>query len=278
MKKNLKYYLKKVLTKKELGIAPTSFDVVGSIMIFAEFPKELVRKERKIGRIILDNYNNIKTVLRKTKKYSGKYRIPKYKIMAGDRKKEGLHKENNGVFLLDVEKVYFSSRLATERKRINQLVKKNESVLVMFSGCGVYPINIAKNSKVKEVYGVEINPTAHKYAVFNVKKNKVEGRVKLFKGDVRKIVPGLKKKFDRIVMPLPRGGENYLELALRFVKKKGFVHFYDFLRVDDFELAVEKVKYACDKAKKECKILEMNKCGEFGPRIFRICVNFKVLS
>ena len=84
-KQNLKYYLKNKLSKKELKFVPSSFDVVGDILIFSDFPKELVKKEKIIGNTILKNYHHIKTILKKTKKYSGKFRTPKLKVIAGEK-------------------------------------------------------------------------------------------------------------------------------------------------------------------------------------------------
>ena len=118
MKKNLKYHLKNRLSKKELQFVPSSFDVVGDILIFSDFPKELVKREKLIGNAILENYHHIKTILKKTKKYSGKFRTPKLKIIAGEKKKETICKENDVFIKLDVEKVYFSPRMSSERKRI----------------------------------------------------------------------------------------------------------------------------------------------------------------
>ena len=276
MKRNLKYYLKNKLTNKELKFVPSSFDVVGDILIFSEFPKELTKKERIIGNTILENYHHIKTILKKTKKYSGRFRTPKLKVIAGENRKETVCKENDVLLKLDVEKVYFSSRMSSERKRIAELIKPNESVLVMFSGSGVYPLVIAKNTKCKEVYGIEINPVAHKYALENVKKNKLENKTKLFLGDVKKILPKLNKKFDRILMPLPKGGENFLDLALKHIKNKGTVHFYDFLHEDEFDFAVEKIKKACNNLNKKYKILKIVKCGQYSPRFYRVCVDFEV--
>jgi len=276
MKKNLKYYLKNKLTPKELKLVPSSFDVVGDILIFSEFPKEFSKKEKIIGDAILENYHNIKTVLKKMKKYSGKFRTPKLKIIAGERRKETIFRENNVFIKIDVEKVYFSPRMSSERKRISSLIKSNESILVMFSGSSVYPLVIAKNSKCKEVYGIEINPTAHKYALENVKKNKLENKIKLFLGDVRKILPKLNKKFDRILMPLPKGGEDFLDLALRHIKNKGTIHFYDFLHENEFYKAEEKVKKACEKLKKKCRFLKIVKCGQYAPGFYRICADFEV--
>ena len=276
MKKNLRYYIKDKLTKKELELVPSSFDVVGDILIFSDFPEELAKKEKIIGSVILENYPHVKTILKKTKKYSGKFRTPKLKFIAGDEKKETLHKENEVVLRLNVEKVYFSPRMSSERKRITELIKPNESVLVMFSGCAPYPLVIAKNTKCKEVYGIEINPIAHKYALGNIKKNKLDNKIKIFLGDVEKVLPKLNKKFDRILMPLPKGGENFLDLALKYTKKGGFVHFYDFLHENEFYNAEEKVKTACNSLKKKCRIIRTVKCGQYSPRFYRVCVDFFV--
>ncbi len=276
MKKNLKHYLKNKLNAKELELVPTSFDVVGDIMIFSDFPKELIKKEKLIGETILKNYHHIKTVLKKTKKYSGKFRTPKLKVIAGEKKKETIHKENNVLLKLDVEKVYFSPRMSSERKRVADLIKPNESILVMFSGSGVYCLVIAKNTKCKEVYGIEINPRAHKYALENIKKNKLENKIKSFLGDVRRMMPKIDKKFDRILMPLPKGGEDFLDLALRHIKNKGIVHFYDFEHENEFYKAEEKAKKACIKLKKQFKILKTMKCGQYSPGFYRVCVDFEV--
>lgn len=276
MKQNLKYYLKNKLTSEELKFVPSSFDMVGNILIFSEFPKELSKKEKIIGDVILKNYHNIKTVLKKTKKYSGKFRTPKLKVIAGEKRKETICKENDVLIKLDVEKVYFSARMSSERKRIAELIKPNESVLVMFSGSGIYPLVIAKNTKCKEVYGIEINPIAHKYALENIKKNKLENKIKLFLGDVKKIMPKINKKFGRILMPLPKGGGDFLGLALKHIKNKGIIHFYEFSHEDEFYKAEEKVKKVCDKLNKKFKILKIIKCGQYSPGFYRVCIDFEV--
>ena len=275
MKQNLKFYLKNKLSRKELALVPSSFDVVGNIMIFSDFPKELFKKEKIIGQTILQNYHHIKTILKKTKKYSGKYRTAKLKVITGEDRKETIHKENDVLMKLDVEKVYFSPRMSSERKRIADLINPNESVLVMFSGSGVYPLVIAKNSKAKDVYGVEINPTAHKYALENIKKNKLENKIRLFLGDVKKVMPKLNKKFNRILMPLPKGGEGFLYLTLKYIKNKGTIHFYDFLHEDEFYKAEEKIKNACEKSRKKYKILGIVRCGQYSPGFYRICADFE---
>src|SRR3989338_6225454 len=114
----LKEALKSKLTEKQLALVPSSFDIVGDLAIFSDFPKELKNKEKLIGEALLKLHKNINVVLKKTKKYSGEFRTPKLKIIAGEKRKETELKENNTRLKLNPEKTYFSVRLATERNRI----------------------------------------------------------------------------------------------------------------------------------------------------------------
>lgn len=275
MANKLKDILRKKLTKKEVRLIPSSFDIIGDIIIFSDFPDELSKKEKIIGNEILKNYKQIKSLFKKTRKYSGKYRTLKLKVLAGVNNTETMHKENNAKLKLDVEKVYFSPRISEERKRISKQIKRNEAVLVMFSGCGAYPLVIEKNTKAKEIFGIEINPTAHKYALENLKLNKAD-KIKLFFGDVKKILPKINKRFDRIIMPLPKGAENFLDLALDKAKKGGTIHFYYFAKENKYDKIIKAIHQECKKLKKQCKILQIIRCGQFSPRVYRICIDFKI--
>ncbi|MBW3018327.1 class I SAM-dependent methyltransferase family protein, partial [Candidatus Woesearchaeota archaeon] len=190
------------------------------------------------------------------------------------RKKETVHKENGVVLKLNIDKVYFSVRSGTERLRIAKQVKNKENILVMFSGCAPFPLVIAKNSKPNLVVGVEKNKDGHKYALENLKLNKSITNVELLLGDVKKIVPKLNKKFDRICMPLPKSAEDFLGCALLASKKGAIVHFYDFLDEEDIpHKAIAKIK----KHVENFKVLNVVKCGQFSPKTFRVCVDFIVL-
>ena len=129
---NLRQALKSKLTKKQLSLLSSSFSTIGSIAIFSDFPSELKTKEKLIAQTLLKLNKNIKTVAKKTKQYSGRYRLPKIKIIAGKNTKITTHKENNIILKLNIETCYFSPRLANERLRIAKQVKSKESILVMF--------------------------------------------------------------------------------------------------------------------------------------------------
>lgn len=262
--------LKKDLTKKELNLLPRSFDVIGSILLFIDFPKELEKKEKIIGKRIIENYHQIETVAKKTGKYSGKYRTPKIKIIAGKRTKTSIHKESGCLFKLNIETCYFSVRLSNERLRIASLVKDNESILVMFSGIAIYPIILAKNSKPKEIYAVEINPHAHKFAEENIKLNKTKN-IKLFNLDVKKFK--ISKKFDRILMPLPKTSSLFLQDAKKYSKKGTIIHFYCFSREEE----IDKFKQEIKNHFKKVKFLKIIKAGHSSPSEFRYCIDFQVI-
>lgn len=257
----------KIITKKESQFIPNSFDVVGDIAIFNDFPKELRKKEKKIAEKIIETHKNIYVVAKKSKKYSGRLRTPKISIMGGDRRKETMHIESGCRLNLNVETCYFSARSGSERLRIAKKVRKNESVLVLFSGVAPFPCVIAKNANPKEVYAIELSKTAHRYAEENIRLNKLSN-VKLYQGDVKKVLPKISKKFDRIVMPLPTNAEEFLSIARKKLKQGGTIHLYLFANEKEFKEIKKEYK-------KQFKHVKLTKAGHYAPGTFRICLDLK---
>src|SRR3989338_2066664 len=263
---DMRKVLEKKLTKKELEHLKTAFDIVGDIAIL-EIDDQLVKKQKLIAKTVLALHSNIKTVVKKKGEHKGKLRLQEHVYLAGEKKKETLHRENGIVLKLDIDKAYYSPRMANERKRIMEQVKKGETVLVMFSGIGPYCCVFGKNSLAKEVYGIELNKAGHKYAIENVQLNKLQN-VMLLQGDVHNVVKKFvaeKKVFDRILMPLPKGAEDFFSDALAVAHKNTIIHFYDFLYEKDFDKALRKIEKSCKKAKKKYKILRLVKCGQHSP-------------
>ena len=253
----------KDINREDLKLLRNAYDVVGDIAILEIDPK-LKKYEKKIANEVL-KLKNVNTVVKKEGGHEGVYRLQKYKFLAGEDKRETIYKENGVVVKLDIEKTYFSPRLSNERMRIAKQVKDCEDVLVMFSGCGVYQLVIAKNSRAKEIYGVEINKDACKYAEENVSLNKIK-KIKLFCMDVNNFK--IRKKFDRIIMPLPKSAESFLKCAKRFSKKGTIIHFYT-TSDSDFKNNIKKTF-------KTFKIISIVKCGQISSRVYRLCVDFKV--
>ncbi len=268
----LREKLRGKLTKKELGLLRASFDVIGDIAL-AEIPFELKKKEKLIGATLLSLLKNVKVVAVKSSPHRGVYRRQKLKVIAGEKRFITIHKESCIRLKLDVEKCYFSPRLVTERLRIARLVKKGERILVAGSGIAPYPLVIARHSPAKEIVGVELNPVAHKYACENVLLNKLSNKVKLVKGDIRKVRLGL---FDRIIVAIPHNGIKLVPSLLKFATKGAFLHIYDFAPEENLSEAGTRLRSACASKKKQCKILRIVRAGQYAVRKYRVCVDARL--
>lgn len=273
---SLQALLKNKLTQKELALLPHSQEVVGTILIL-EIPPKLQKKEKLIARAFLRSNKSLKTIVKKSQAHEGSFRLRKVKFLAGEKTKETTHKENNIKLKINLEKTYFSARLANERLRIAKQIKAPEEVLVMFSGAAPYPLVLAKNSPARHITGIEINPFAHQLALENIKLNKLENRITLLEGDVRLLLPKIPQTFDRILMPLPKTGELFLPLALQKARSGTIIHFYAFLEETKISQEAEKIKDICRQHKHEVKILRKVFCGQFAPYVFRVCFDLKVL-
>ena len=224
--------LRGILSEKEMEELTTSFDLIGDIAI-VEIPDSLVSRENEIGNAILKVHKNIKTVLKKLGPMEGEYRVRRLKYIAGEDRTTTLYKESGAVMELDVAKVYFSVRLSHERTRIAGLVKPNERILALFAGVGPFPLVIAKTHPDADIVAIELNPEAVAFMERNIERNKARN-IKAVLGDAREVVlRGYKDFADRILMPLPKGASDFLDVAFAGVKDGGIVHFYTFCGIDD---------------------------------------------
>ncbi|MCH7568717.1 MAG: hypothetical protein IIA87_04825 [Nanoarchaeota archaeon] len=282
-------------------------DIIGNIAILKFDRNAKLRDKKKFAEKLLRSHKQITSVLEKVGKFSGRLRTQKTKFLAGEKTKEALYKENECIFRLNVDSCYFSPRLSSERKEIAGMVKKGESVLVMFGGIAPYSVVIAKKRKAKKVVSVEIGRECNKYAKINVKRNKVEDVVELIQGDVRKVfespflstvnsksssslakrqrvfsvqkkVSLIKERFDRIVMARPNLKDSFLDVAFSKIKRNGVIHYYGFYEEKNKSQIKELILSEAKKARKEVKILRVKKAGDVGPYRFRYRADVKVFG
>ncbi len=272
MSVDLKTCLRDILPQEELDQLVRSYDVIGDMAVVI-IPETLAHRERQIGEAILANTKRIKVVARRDGIYSGEFRTIALKVIAGENRKETVHREYGVSLAVNPETVYFSVRSGTERKRIADLVAPGEEVLVLFSGIAPYPLVIAANSEARQVVGIEKNPEAHRYALMNLARNKKLGNVLLHCGDVAEVLPQLARCFDRIVMPLPKSGAAFLPLALSVLRPGGMLHFYDMQKESDFAGSVETVRGVILAQGRTLRSAAVVRCGHCAPRTFRICVD-----
>ncbi|MCS7143832.1 MAG: class I SAM-dependent methyltransferase family protein [Archaeoglobaceae archaeon] len=271
---SLKEMLRDKLNEEELKILRRSFEIIGNIAII-EIPEELISKKELIVEAMIKKHKHIKTILRKVGEVDGIFRVARYEKIYGEET-ETMAKEHGCRFLVDPTKVYFSSKLSTERERIARLVKEGERVLVMFAGVGPYAIVIAKLSKAEEVVGVELNSIAVEYFRKNVQLNKVENVV-VIEGDVAEVVPKL-GKFDRILMPAPYSAENFVWLLKGRLKIGGVAHYYTFESENYENLLSKKVEEIFLQNGMRVRATFMRRCGNFAPYVNRYVVDLEYLG
>lgn len=252
------------------------YDIVGNIAII-KFPREEKQKSKvAFAKKFLLDHKHISTVLEKSNKFSGRLRTQSTKFLAGVNTKEALYRENDCIFRLNIDTCYFSPRLSSERKDIASKVKRGESILVMFGGVAPFAIVIAKHSSAKKIVSVELGRDCSKYALENVRRNKLQEKVQIVQGDVRKKVPSLKAKFDRIVMSRPNLKGSFLDVAFKAAKSGTLIHYYGFYPESEISELKSLIQNESLKSKKKIKILRIKKAGEVGKRKFRFRVDFKV--
>jgi len=276
--RNLKEALEGKLSQKEKSFLVSSFDQLGNIAVI-EVPEELNKKEKIIGGALLKVNKSIKTVCKISGAHKGKFRVQPLKIIAGKKNFIAEYNESGCRFLFDIRKVFFSPRLASERLRIAKLIQPNEVIGAFFAGVGPYPIVFARNSPMKKAFAVELNPVAVKYMEENISLNKCKEKIEVIKGDVKKIASKkMKGKCDRIVMPLPHTGEDFLNSAFTALKPEGgIIHFYKVaLRDNPYEGALQKISKIAKKFRKKFSVLYKKQVRPFSASKIQVAIDFKV--
>lgn len=279
-RRDLRTLLRKKIPRDLLGLVPRAFDILGSrekAVAIIELPEELREYEKEVADTLIEVQTNVKTVLVKASERQGTYRVRRLRLIAGDADTEVIHREGGCLFKLDPRKVYFSPREATERMRIMEMVRPGEHILVMFSGVGPLLIVIAKRKHEVHIVAVEINPDAHNYCVQNIALNKLHGLIKPFLGDVREVCPRLGEEFHRVLMPLPKGAADYLEVAIPCLRESGILHFYHWAHERDlFSEAEDLIRATAEKMNRRAEILNRARVLPYGPRIWKVRVDARI--
>lgn len=271
--RSLREALDGILSEREIQSLTTSFDIIGDVAVI-EVPEEIAKKERKIGKAILAVHKNIRTVCSRAGAFGGVFRVRPLKIIAGKKNTETEYRESGARMRIDVAKVYFSPRLSFERERIAKQVKPGEVIGAFFAGVGPFPLVIFKRQPDVKIYAIELNPDGVRYLEQNIALNRAEGKIIPILGDVNEVAPKLGIKFDRILMPLPKGAENFLDAAFASIKPGCIIHFYNFA---ENEKQVRELLENYAKAKgRKIRIIASREVRAISPRVRQYVVDFAV--
>ena len=230
-------------------LLPSSYDTLGSVAL-VKMADEVTPYAQQIGKAIIATQKSIRTVCMDSGVVD-EFRTRNVKVVAGEKTTETIHKEYGMTFKMDVAKVFFSPRLATERENVAKQVQQGEVVTDMFAGIGPFSILIAKTRSPKIVYAIDVNPDAIAFMKENMALNKVDN-VQPIAGDAREVVAGLEKA-DRIIMNLPHNGSEFVAEAIRSLKPGGVIHYYEIMEEPKLQPRLDGI---ADIARREGRILK----------------------
>lgn len=214
-------------------LLPTSFDVVGSIIV-VKLPKDLERYAREVGAALLAAHKAARTVLL-DRGVEGEERVRRVEPIAGEPTTVTEHVEYGLRFRVDLARAYFSPRLAGEHHRVAGLVEPGEVLLDLFAGVGPFAIHAARTGKPRLCHAVDANPDAARLLEDNVHLNRVADRVRVIVGDADEAARGLAGQCDRVVMNLPQSAHGHWEAALAACKPEATIHYHRILGPKEVE-------------------------------------------
>ena len=250
---------------------PTSYDVVGDIILL-KLSDDFLFYSKNIGEALLKTNKNIKTVCI-SNPVSGELRIRDLKIIAGENNTTTIHKEYGILLKVDLGKIYFSPRLANERKRVANLVQSDETVVDMFAGVAPFSIMIAKYANPKIVYAIDKNKDAFLFAKENIKINKVLDKVEFINSDIRRLSDRFENRADRIIMNLPFSSFKFFIDAIKIAKKNCVIHYYDILCEDDIPFRIDSLKKLALEENVHIVCKNVKKIKTYAPREFYIVID-----
>jgi tRNA (guanine37-N1)-methyltransferase len=250
---------------------PSSYDVIGDI-ILVKLPQQLYKYRQQIGAALLTVHPNIRTVCL-ANPVTGELRTRKIIVIAGEKKTTTVHTEYGLSFHVDVRTVYFSPRLASERRRVAGLVRPDETVVDMFAGVAPFSIMIARYAKPRIVYAIDKNLEAVQLALENVKVNHVLEIVEVHHGDAKDAERLVSRKTDRIIMNLPFSAHLFFSTALSLVGQRCIVHYYDILKESEIKDRIDFLKKVAGEHGFHLSEFLIRRIKSYAPREFYIGID-----
>jgi tRNA wybutosine-synthesizing protein 2 len=203
---------------------PKKWEKIGDILIL-KISDKLEKYKVEISEIYAE-YLRCKSVLNDIGGINGIYRIPKVELIYGSENTETMHLENGIKYILNPQKIMFSSGNMKERLRMSNISNENEVIVDLFAGIGYFSIPIAFYSKPKKIFACEINPISFDYLSRNIVINHVTSKIKPILGDNKKTSP--KNIADRVILDYIKDTDKYIPIAIQCLKNKsGILHYHN---------------------------------------------------
>jgi len=271
---NLRQVLKTILPETLHPEITGAYEKIGDIALVT-LPEALLPYRGQIGAALLAIDARLRLAVRRLP-IRGEFRLGNLEIIAGEPPFATIHKENGLRFMVDVETVYFSARLAAERLRLARLCQKDERALVIGAGVAPLPLTFSAHGAVAVIIGVEKNPQAQALAVENCRLNRRYGhKVRPLNADFRALTATGLGLFDRVVIAMPEIAFAALPHCLQFVRPGGFLHLYAF-QDENHPPPVNDLAALLAVAGRRALSLVSVRCGHCGRTRYRYCLDCRL--
>ncbi|MFB6361932.1 MAG: class I SAM-dependent methyltransferase family protein [Halobacteriales archaeon] len=249
-----------------------SYERIGDIVLLHEDDLE---RAREIAEAVMASDLPVASVLNRASEVRGTERVRDWELLAGEGT-ETVHREYGCDFAVDLARVYFSPRLATERQRVVNQIQEGERAFDMFAGVGPFAVRLAEAGA--EVVAVDVNADAIEYLEANARRNGVADRVTAIEDDVKEVAGTYAGWADRIVMNLPHSAADFLDAAVTIAGEDCVVHYYDIQpEADPYSAGEAAIRGAAGDAY-TVEIVDRRAVRSYAPGQVNVCVEARLRS
>ncbi|AGI47211.1 putative methyltransferase [Thermoplasmatales archaeon BRNA1] len=260
----------KGMSSGHLALLPGKWEIAGDVVTLKMDPV-LYPEGREIGKAYAEALE-VSTVYADISGVAGEFRLPDMKLLFGEPRLS-VKTENGIVYEYDVTKVMFASGNLAERKRMEALDCRGETVVDMFAGIGYFTLPLAKFSGARRVFACEKNPDSYGFLVNNVRRNGVEDVVIPILADNRSLCGTAFA--DRILMGYVQTTSEFVPYALRMAKPGCIIHYHDTFPVGkEREMTEDIFRKAC--GERGFEILVLREVKSFAPSVSHYVADIRV--
>jgi len=262
------------LPSELLSLLPNKWEKIGSVVTM-KLPKELYGYKVMVGKVYAEVLE-VTSVLNDLGGISGVYREPVVEVMYGSPQTETIHVENGIRFMIDPQRIMFSSGNMGERRRMASVASPDDIVVDLFAGIGYFSLPIAVYSKPKKVFACEINPIAYEYLCRNVVLNRVGHLVEPCFGDNRLVAP--KGCASRVILGYLHDPWEFLPVALQCLKNMvGVLHYHELVPVKDIpRQPLSHIECVATEYDRQVELITVEKIKSYAPRIHHVVLDVRI--